>query len=78
MIASGIVRKIDELGRIVIPKEIRRVLGWVDGDPIEIFTDGETVVLKGYRPGCIFCSNMTDLTEFKGKRVCKPCIRGLK
>jgi len=75
MKSVGIVRKVDSMGRMVVPKEVRNILGWDEGRPIEIFVDGESVVLKAYWPGCIFCNNLTDLTEFKGRLVCKTCIR---
>lgn len=76
--ATGIIRKIDNLGRMVVPKEIRRTLGWDVGQPIEIFVDDEAVICKSYQPGCVFCDSLTDLVEFKGRLVCKRCIRGMK
>ena len=78
MKATGIVRKIDNLGRLVVPKEIRTVLGWEEGQPLEIYVDDETMVIKSYQPGCVFCNNLTDLVEYKGQLVCKSCIRRLK
>ena len=78
MKATGIVKKLDELGRVVIPVETRRTLGLKEGDPMEIFIDGENVVLKKYQPSCIFCSSMEDITEFKGKKVCASCRKELK
>lgn len=55
MKATGIVRKVDNLGRVVLPKELRKTLALKEGDPLEIFTDGEAIILKSYKPGCIFC-----------------------
>lgn len=74
MKATGIVRKIDELGRIVLPKEIRRTNNWNTGDGLEIYSgqDG-SVTLKKYTPGCVFCSNVNNLTEYNGLHVCKDC-----
>lgn len=77
MKATGIVRKVDDLGRIVIPKEIRTVLGIEVKDPIEIFVDEDTIYLKKYAPACIICGSCDDLVEFKGKKICRACIRKL-
>ena len=74
MKTTGIVRNIDELGRIVVPKEIRRHLGITAADPIEIALEGDTIVLKKYVSICHFCSGSADLIEFKGKKICKRCI----
>jgi AbrB family transcriptional regulator, transcriptional pleiotropic regulator of transition state genes len=78
MKATGIVRKIDELGRIVIPMELRRTLDIKERDPIEIFVDGEKIVLVKYAPGCTFCSSPEKLRQFKGQRVCGKCLNELK
>jgi transcriptional pleiotropic regulator of transition state genes len=75
---TGIVRKIDELGRIVIPMEIRRVLGINQRDEIEIFTEGDRVILTKYQPNCSFCASSDKLKTFKGKQVCQKCINDLK
>ena len=77
MKATGIVRKMDELGRIVIPKELRRTLNIEEGDPLEIFVDGEEVILRKYEPGCVFCGNVKYVVEFKGKKVCTNCIKDI-
>lgn len=71
----GIVRKVDELGRIVIPKELRRVMDIPEGTPLEIFTNenGE-VVLRKYEPGCHFCGDLNNLVDYSGVRVCKDCV----
>lgn len=74
MKSTGIVRKIDGLGRIVIPMELRRTMGLEVKDPIEIFVDGNSIVLRMYRPGCEFCSNKDNLIKFEGRNVCASCI----
>lgn len=77
MKSAGIVRKIDELGRFVIPKETRELLGINIGDSLEIFMDGEEIILRKYAPGCTFCGNMNDLIIFKGINICGECKRVL-
>ena len=77
MKAIGIVRKVDEFGRIVIPKELRRTLNIEEGDLLEIFVDGEEVILRKYKPGCVFCGNVKYVVEFKGKKVCTNCIKDI-
>ncbi|MBF7096061.1 AbrB/MazE/SpoVT family DNA-binding domain-containing protein [Alkalibacter mobilis] len=78
MKSTGIVRKVDELGRIVIPIELRRTLDINIKDSLEIFVDGNYVVLKKYEPACIFCGNAKDVTNFKGKNVCQDCLNDIK
>ena len=67
MKSTGIVRKVDELGRVVIPIELRRTLGIEVKDALEIYVDGENIILKKYEPACIFCSNADDIIRYKGK-----------
>ncbi len=74
MKSTGIVRKVDELGRIVIPKEIRKKLDIEIKDPIEIYVEGSSIVLKKVESGCIFCNNSKDLTIYKSKFICKKCL----
>ena len=74
MKSTGIVRKVDELGRIVLPIELRRTLGIEEKDRIEIFVDGESIILRKYQPACIFCDNAKDLINYKGKNICPDCI----
>ena len=74
---SGIVRKVDELGRIVLPIELRRTLGIEEKDRIEIFVDGESIILRKYQPACIFCDNAKDIINYKGKNICPDCIRAM-
>jgi len=74
MKATGIVRKIDDLGRMVIPVELRRTLGIETKDAMEIYIDGDKIIFKKYEPACIFCGEAGDTTEFKNKVVCKGCL----
>lgn len=78
MKSTGVVRKVDELGRIVLPAEIRQCLEIQVKDPLEFFVDGERIILKKYQPGCIFCGSMENVTTFEGKNLCAACIRKLK
>lgn len=73
--STGIVRKVDELGRVVIPIELRRTLGIDVKDSLEIYVDSERIILKKYEPACIFCGNADDVKYFKGRIVCKECIK---
>lgn len=77
MKSTGIVRKVDELGRIVLPIELRRTLGIGEKDRIEIFVDGESIILRKYQPACIFCDNAKDIINYKGKNICPDCIRAM-
>lgn len=78
MKATGIVRKVDELGRIVIPIELRRTLNIEIKDPVEIFVDGEFICLKKYEPACVFCGNAKDVVSVNGKNICKNCLEEIK
>lgn len=78
MKSTGIVRKVDELGRVVIPIELRRSLDIDVKDALEIFVDGEQIVLKKYAPACIFCGQAKDVTSFKGKNICPACFEELR
>lgn len=77
MKSIGIVRKVDELGRIVLPKELRETLKIEHKDPIEIFVEGDNIILKKYEPACIFCGNASDVVTYMDKRVCKSCLEKL-
>ena len=72
--STGIVRKVDELGRVVIPIELRRTLGIHEKDALEIYVDNEKIILKKYEPACVFCGNAEGVSLFKGKKVCSSCI----
>lgn len=75
MKSTGIVRKMDELGRIVIPKEIRKNLNITEGDALEIYVDGDVVLLKKYQPGCSCCGNIEDnLIKVGQVTLCKECL----
>ena len=71
------MRKIDDLGRICIPKEIRRTHNIEEGDPLEVFVSEAGVILRKYAPGCIFCGEADGVEIFKGKRVCPECAKGV-
>ena len=75
MKSTGIVRKVDELGRIVLPIEMRRTLDIAEKDSLEIYVEGTSVILKKYKPSCIFCDSNKDVVQFKGKNVCPKCLR---
>lgn len=77
MKATGIVRKVDELGRVVIPIELRRARGIEEKDPLEIYVDGEQIILKKYEPACIFCGSADGVENFKGKQVCQECAQDM-
>lgn len=78
MKATGIVRKVDELGRIVLPMELRRTLNIQKEDPVEIFVDEDSIILRKYEPACVFCGNAKDVVNIKGKNVCKKCLNEMK
>lgn len=78
MKATGIVRKIDELGRIVLPMELRRTMDINYKDTLEILVDGESIVLRKYNPSCVFCGNVGNVLNYKGKNVCQNCIDEVK
>ena len=78
MKSTGIVRKVDELGRIVIPKELRKTFEIAERDSLEIYVDGEQIILKKYAPACIFCGQAKDVVNYKGKNICPACFEDLK
>ncbi|KEI18226.1 AbrB/MazE/SpoVT family DNA-binding domain-containing protein [Clostridium haemolyticum] len=76
---TGVVRKVDQLGRVVLPKELRRTLDIAENETsMEIFIEGEQIILKKYQPACIFCGNARDVINYKGKNICKECLQKLK
>lgn len=77
MKATGIVRKVDELGRVVLPIELRRTLGISEKDPLEIFVEGEQVILRKYEPDCVFCGSVTNVKHYRGKMVCGECTEAI-
>lgn len=78
MKSTGIVRKVDELGRIVIPIELRNQFDIAEKDPIEIFVDGSSIILKKYEKSCFFCGNTKKLSQYKDKLICNKCINQIK
>jgi transcriptional pleiotropic regulator of transition state genes len=76
--STGIVRKVDELGRIVLPIELRRTLDIAEKDSLEIYMDGPSIVLRKYQPACIFCDDAKDVIMFHGKNICPKCIKSLQ
>jgi len=77
MKSTGIVRKVDELGRIVLPSELRSTLNIKEKDPLEIFIEDSKIILRKYEPSCIFTGNMDSLLEYKGKKVSIRAVREL-
>ena len=78
MKSTGVVRKVDELGRIVLPIEIRKTLDIQQKDAIEIFIDEDKIILQKYQPACIFCNRVENIVYFNDKRVCSACIEKMK
>lgn len=78
MKSTGIVRKVDELGRIVLPIELRRTLNIAEKDSLEIYVDGTAIILKRYQPACIFCDGAKDVVNYKGKNICSACMQELQ
>ena len=78
MKSTGIVRKVDELGRIVLPIELRRTLEIAEKDMLEIYVDGDAIVMKKYAPSCVFCSGTKGILTYREKNVCAACLRDLK
>lgn len=77
MKSTGIIRKVDELGRIVLPIELRRTLDIAERDELEIYMDGDRIVLQKYEPSCIFCASSYALVSYHGKNVCRECAKSM-
>lgn len=77
MKSTGIVRRVDELGRVVIPIELRNKFDIKEKDPIEIYVEGSSIILRKYEPNCVFCGSTKKLIDYKGKLVCSKCIENL-
>lgn len=77
MKSTGIIRKVDELGRVVIPIEIRNKFEIAEKDPIEIYVEGSSIVLKKFEQNCIFCGSTKDLVKYKDKLICSKCADNL-
>jgi transcriptional pleiotropic regulator of transition state genes len=71
---AGVVRKVDQLGRIVLPKSLRKRYQMNEGDPVEILVQGDHIILERYRPKCVFCGNMDRVSEFKERHICADCL----
>ena len=78
MKSTGVVRKVDELGRIVLPISIRQIMDINEKDSLEIFTDENKIILQKYQSSCIFCNNADNIVYFNGKRVCEDCLAKIK
>lgn len=76
--STGIVRQVDELGRITLPIELRRTLEINEKDSLEIFVEGNTIVLKKYEPSCMFCGNARNVISYKDRNICSDCLEELK
>ena len=78
MKSTGIVRKVDELGRIVLPVEMRRTLDIAEKDALEIYVEGDAIILRKYQAACVFCDSLRNVISFKGRNVCADCIGKMK
>ena len=78
MKSTGIVRKVDELGRIVLPIELRRTMDIAEKDAIDIYVDGASIILRKYEPTCVFCGDAKNVTNYRGKNICPSCLKELK
>ena len=78
MKSTGVVRQLDNLGRIVLPIELRRTMGIGVKDMLEVFVDGESIVLRKYVPACLFCGSEEDVVAFRGKNICQACLDALR
>ena len=78
MKSTGIVRRIDNLGRVVLPIELRRLFDIEKEDPVEIFVADNYIMLKKYQPACIFCNDAKDVVNFRGKNICQSCLAEMK
>ena len=74
----GMVRKMDDLGRVVIPLELRNAMNIQGGDQLEILVDNDVLILRKFSPGCTFCGNREELLTFEGKQICESCLRKLR
>ena len=76
--STGVVRELDQLGRIVLPKELRTVLNLKEKDALEIYVDGEQIILKKYEQACVFCGDSREVVNYRGKNICKKCLEEMK
>ena len=78
MKSTGVVRKLDDLGRIVVPIELRRTMDIGLRDTLEIFVEDDKIILKKYHPACIFCNDARDVVQYKDKLICRRCLEEIK
>ena len=78
MKSTGVVRRVDELGRIVIPIELRRTLDIAEKDALEIYVEGEQIILSKYQPACVFCGEAKEVMNYKGKNICMDCLNEIR
>ena len=78
MKSTGITRQVDELGRFVLPIEIRRMMGIKEKDALEIFTEDNRIILRKYEPTCIFCGDAKNVINYRGKNICPNCLKEMK
>lgn len=78
MKSTGIVRKVDELGRIVLPIELRRTLDIAEKDALEIYVEGASIILRKYQPSCVFCGDAKNVISYKNKNICQACLRRIR
>lgn len=78
MKSLGIIRKVDELGRIVLPIETRKLMDLEPKDGVEIFVENDKIILKKYQPACIFCGEVDEVLNYKSKKICRDCLNELK
>ena len=78
MKSTGVVRQLDNLGRVVLPIELRRTMGIGVKDLLEVFVDGEDIILRKYQPACLFCGSQEDVVEYRGKNICRACLEQLR
>lgn len=76
--STGIVRQVDYMGRVTLPIELRRTFDISEKDSLEIYVEGDTIILKKYDPTCIFCGNTKDIVDFKGRNICPQCLEEMK
>lgn len=78
MSRKGITRGLDSLGRIVIPMSIRKMLNITNDDTLEVYTEGDKIIIKKYEPFCVFCGSENEISDCEGKKICKNCINKIK
>ena len=78
MIPIGVVKRMDRLGRILLPSDLRTAMNIKTDDPFEIFVDSDCIILKKYAPSCMFCNSCESVASFKGKNICATCLKELR